>query len=232
MIWFYLDGEDSRDYGIYLMVPPPILSAEPDIEFINVPGRDGSLTLDHGGFKDADIDMECYIKNVSRIGEAYGFMSGNKKMVISTNPNRSYKAVFYRQAQSEHVVRNMNAQSMIVPVRLKPFRYFEPAPKAEKITTSGTGIINPGSARSAPRITINGSGNIAMMIGQYTMEFVSVSSGIIIDSDARQLLNIDGITKALKQDIEEFPLLEPGMNYVQWTGNIESIEIEPRWRDR
>ena len=232
MIWFYLDGEDSRNYGVYLRRPPEILSAEPDISFEKIPGRAGTLTVNNGGFKDADIELECYIKDIADIGKAYGFMSGSKKMVFSTDTTRSYRATFHGKAQADRIVRNMKAWEFIAPVNLKPFRYFEPEPAEIPILASGERIDNPGSASAAPRITITGTGDITLMIGQYAMEFEGVVDGIIIDSDKHKLLNIDGITRALQHDIDEFPLLVPGPNYIQYTGSIGSIIIEPRWRDR
>lgn len=232
MIWFYLDGEDSRDHGIYLRTVPEIISAEPDLEFIPIPGRAGSLTMDYGGYKDIAITLECYVKDIAAIGQVYRFMSGYHSMVLSSDPFRSYRATFYGQAQAVQLVRNMDSWEFSAPVRLKPFRYFEPASDPVTITSSGSGITNPGSAPAAPRISIFGSGDITLMIGQYVMEFEGISGGIIIDSDQMKLLNIDGISRNLNQDIDEFPMLEPGANYMQWTGSITSIEIEPRWRDR
>lgn len=232
MIWFTLDGEDSRNYGIYLQKPPEIQSAEPDIDFIKIPGRAGTLTQNNGGFKDNDIELECYIKDIANIGAAYGFMHGSKKLIISTDPTRSYKATFYGKAIAERLVRDMKAWVFVAPVNLKPFRYHEPAPDAQAIFYSGDSIVNPGSAASAPRITIIADGNISIAIGQYTMEFENVTDGIIIDSDKHRLLNTDGVSTALNHDIDEFPLLEPGINYIQYEGSITSMLIEPRWRDR
>ena len=232
MIWMYVDGKDSRDCGVYLRSAPPIVSAEPDFEFVSVPGRAGTLTIDHGGFKDNDITLECYIRDIGNIGEAYELLSGQRKIVFSTDLAHSYKGTFYGQSQADRVVRGMSAWEFAVPVRMKPFRYYEPSPAIVTINSSGEYINNPASAPSAPRITIHGGGNIDIMIGQYAMEFDNVDGGVIIDSERMRLLNLDGVTNALEHDIDKFPLLVPGENFIQWTGNVTSIEIEPRWRDR
>lgn len=232
MIWFWLDGEDSRDYGIYLQAPPEIVSAEPDLEFVDIPGRDGSLTINHGGYHDNEIELACYVQNVDNIGSAYGFLSGYHKFVFSSDMTRAYYGTFHGSAQSSRLVRNLKAQEINVPVRFKPFRYYEPAPDAVQITESSGSITNPGSAESAPVITIVGSGDIVVIIGQYTMEFASVDSGIVVDCERNELLNADGVTRALEHDIDEFPRLVPGINYVQWSGGATSVTIEPRWRDR
>lgn len=232
MIWLYVDGVDSRDCGVFLRSVPSIISAEKDLEFVEIPGRAGTLTVDHGGYKDADITLECYVRDVANIGKAYQLLHGQRKVVFSSDPAHSYIATFYGQAQGDRVVRNMDAWEFTAPVRLKPFRYYEPAPGAVKFSASGGHIDNPASAPSAPRITITGTGDMQVMIGQYVMEFDAVSGGVIVDSEIMRLMNMDGITNALEHDIDEFPLLEPGENFIQWSGNISSITIEPRWRDR
>lgn len=232
MIWFWLDGVDSRTFGVYLQTPPEILSAEPDLEFIDIPGRDGSLLINHGGYHDNETELMCYVQDVANIGDAYGFLSGSHKFVFSTNPTRAYYGTFFGTAQSTRLVRNLKAQEITAPVRFKPFRYFEPAPGTIHITESISSINNPGSAESAPIIAVYGSGNITLMIGLTIMEFSNVVGGVVIDCANNQLLNIDGISRALEHDVDEFPRLAPGANGIQWTGNVQSVTIEPRWRDK
>lgn len=231
MIWFYLDGKDSREHGVYLRRVPEIMSAEPDIEFVHIPGRAGTLTQDFGGFLDVGTVLECYIKDVANIGEAYGFMSGYHELVISEDMTRKYRATFYGSAQAERVVRNMKAWEMSIPVKLKPFRYFVDVDDVE-IAASGSAVINPGSAPAEPRITITGNGDMTVMIGMYIMEFEGVVNGLIVDCDKKQILTHDGTARYLDQDIDEFPMLMPGANYIQWTGDVSAMTIEPRWRDR
>ena len=112
MIWFWLDGVDSRTFGVYLQTPPEILSAEPDLEFIDIPGRDGSLLINHGGYHDNETELMCYVQDVANIGDAYGFLSGSHKFVFSTNPTRAYYGTFFGTAQSTRLVRNLKAQEI------------------------------------------------------------------------------------------------------------------------
>lgn len=232
---FTLDGIDSRDVGIYLMEPMEIMAAEEEIEFLDVSGREGSLTIKKGGYKDVETDMECYIKDISRIGEAYGFLRGSRRMVMSYAPDRAYRVVFTGVPQASRLNRALDAWPVTVPVRLKPFRYYEPEPMAETILGSGDSITNPGSQASAPRIAIYGTGDIRLTIGTQIIEFTGIEEGLIVDSDLKNCYELNGITRIYddeKVDIDKFPLLQPGVNYISWTGNVSYVTILPRWRDR
>lgn len=232
---FTLDGKDSRDIGIYLMEPMEIMAAEEEIEFLDVSGRDGSLTIKKGGHLDIETEMECYIKDISRIGEAYGFLRGSGRMVVSYAPYRAYKVIFTGVPQASRLNRALNAWPVTVPVRLKPFRYFEPEPQAISIYNSGDSIDNPGTQASAPRIAIYGTGDISVTIGTQVIAITGIEEGLIIDSDLKNCYELDGTTRIYddeKIDIDKFPLLMPGINYISWTGSVSEITILPRWRDR
>ena len=233
---FILDGVDSRTKGIYMMEPMDIMAAEEDMEFVDVPGRDGTLTIKKGGHKDIETDMECYIKDIAGIAEAYDFMRGSKRLVMSTNPNRAYKVTFTGVPQAGRLNKALAAWPIIVPVRLKPFRYFEPEPGVITVVSSREQVTNPGTQASAPRIAIEGSGDITVTLNEKNvMAFSGIEGGLIVDSEKKNCYNLDGITRIFdddKVDIEEFPTLKPGVNYIEWTGKVSKITILPRWRDR
>ena len=48
MMTFTFKGTDSATYGVYLTEHPTIVAAEKRVEFIEVPGRDGALSIYDG----------------------------------------------------------------------------------------------------------------------------------------------------------------------------------------
>lgn len=233
---FTLDGEDSRNIGIYLTEPMEIMAAEEENEFLDVPGREeGSLTIKKGGYRDIETEMECYVKDISRIGEVYNFMKGIRRMVMSYAPDRAYKVIFTGVPQASRLSRSLVVWAITVPVRLKPFRYFEPEPAMVTILKSGDSITNPGTQASAPRIAIYGVGDIVLTIGTQIIELSGIEEGLIIDSELKNCYELDGTTRIYdddKVDIDKFPRIQPGINYISWTGSVSKITILPRWRDR
>lgn len=232
---FTLDNVDSRNIGLFLAEPMEIMGAEEEIEFKDVPGREGSLIIKKGGFLDTDTDLECYVEDISGIGEVYNFLRGIRRMVMSYAPDRAYKVIFTGVPRASRLSRSLHAWPITVPIKIKPFRYFEPEPEMVTVYQNGGMINNPGTQESAPRIGIYGSGDISVMIGTQTVGLTGIDEGVIIDSEQLNCYELDGITRIYddeKIDIDKFPKLEPGVNYISWVGNVSKITILPRWRDR
>lgn len=232
---FTFDGVDSRNYGIYMRDPLPIFAAEEDTEYYDVPGREGSLTVKKGGHNDLETEMACYIKDISEISKALAFMQGSGRLVQSVEPDRRLNVTFTGVPRADRLVKGLDAWEMEVPVRIKPFRYFYPEPEGMTITSSGTMIENPGTYKSAPRIRIEGNGDIVLTVGMNTMAFTGIENGLIIDSEEMNCYELDGVTRIYNDeqiDIEEFPKINPGTSFVTWTGSVSRIVITPRWRDR
>ena len=49
------DGEDSRDYGVYITGQAVYNAPERDVEMISIPGRNGSFALDKGRFQNIEV---------------------------------------------------------------------------------------------------------------------------------------------------------------------------------
>ena len=45
------DGKSSDNYGIVVEVLPDYSSAEKNVEFVDVPGRNGQIAIDNGTYK-------------------------------------------------------------------------------------------------------------------------------------------------------------------------------------
>jgi phage-related protein len=117
--------------------------------------------------------------------------------------------------------------SFAVNFRCKPFWY---ADGVEPIilTTSGTFVTNTGSVYSEPIITVYGSGEITLMVSTTIVELSDVTGSITLDTS---LLEAYSDTSSKNASMSgDFPTLAPGMNVVNWTGDVLRIEIKPNWR--
>lgn len=234
MLWFKYSGEDSRDYGIFLRNPPAMQKAARRVEFVDVPGRDGTLTIYDGGREDVETELECYLANLDGMDAALKWLEGAGDLIISSDATRLYRATFAEREELHRIVRGMSAHEFDVPVRLGPYRYrvLESAAADDWTrTTSGETITNPGTAASRPKITIAGSGNVTLTIGTQQMDFEGLTDGIVVDSERMDCMSLDE-TELLNgmADMDEFPTLNIGANLVSWTGTVTSVTIRPRWR--
>ena len=96
------------------------------------------------------------------------------------------------------------------------------------VTSSGTFVTNPGSVYSEPVITVNGSGDITLIVGMTIVELTGVSGSITLDSSLQEAYN--GLASLNSQMSGEFPQLLPGQNAISWMDNVTSLVIDPHWR--
>ena len=111
--------------------------------------------------------------------------------------------------------------------RCKPF-WYQAGVQNVTISTSGSTITNPGTVYSEPVITVNGSGDITLMIGTKIIELTGITSSITIDSVLQEAYN--GTSDMNAHMSGEFPVLKSGMNAISWSGNVTSIVVQPNWR--
>ena len=232
MMTFTFKGTDSATYGVYLTEHPTIVAAEKRVEFIEVPGRDGALSIYDGAFNDVETELMGYMQTTTYRDDILGWLTGSGDLVLSTDTTRAYKARVTGQVEIERASRGLAARYLRVPLRMEPFRYHAPAVAALAVAASGNTITNPGTYASRPRIKITASGDFTLTANGQLMEFAGVTGGIIVDSEYMDCFNLNGITLANSfATLDEFPTLKPGINAISWTGTITAVEVLPRWRD-
>lgn len=59
MFDFQFNNRDASELGVYAISRPAIVSPERSVQLIEVPGRNGSVTLDDETYKDIEIDINC-----------------------------------------------------------------------------------------------------------------------------------------------------------------------------
>lgn len=234
MITFTFRGKNSAEYGVYLENRAPEIVAERQMEFTEVPGRDGAIAQDFGGHKDATVEMNAYQVGDDQYRAARAWLQGSGDMVFSTDTAHAYAVTIAGAIEYRKLTRNSKVRTMQIPMRIAP--YAKRLPEAAAFTVeSGDTITNPGTAFSLPKIKISGTGDVSIMIGDQQIEIDGLEAGapIIIDSQLMECMNAD--ESELKNgmvSMDEFPRMKPGANAVSWTGEITEFKVEkPRWRD-
>lgn len=58
--YFYYNGRRSTDLGLYLLSAPRVPWPARNVELVEVPGRNGSLRIDYGSYKNVSITYDCF----------------------------------------------------------------------------------------------------------------------------------------------------------------------------
>lgn len=230
--WLRFAGQLSTDLGVIVQEHPPLTLPEERAEFQKVLGRSGTLTLLEGDavYEDLVLSADCYVRDLDKIDKIAAWLRGDGDLIFGNMPTRYYKARCVNQTEFKKILRGHAHRTFTAVFRCKPYRYVFPEPSAKTITASPGSINNPGTADAEPVITVTGSGDIELTIGDKVVEIEGLESAVTIYTETGRAYNGDTeLTSTIGRDA--FPLaLPPGLSAVSWTGSVTSVAITRPWR--
>lgn len=228
--WFEWNGVKCGTKGIKLQDMPEIVRPEERVTHVTVPGRAGDLTQNEG----TDI-YESYIRTIQMIidsaadvSAAEKWLRGNGYVTFSCQPELKQKARVINAVTFKKHSRNSSWWEGEVQFYCQPLKEMANETAIE-VTASGTQITNPGDTESRPLITITGSGDVTVRIGEKNISITGAESGWKIDSDLEWVTNSSG-TPQMGVYTGKFPTIPAGNSIVQFTGDITKLTIQGRWR--
>ena len=227
--WFKWNGTQSTDKGIIMNAPTPIIKPEERVTHVTIPGRSGELTLTEG-----DMIHQSYIQTVhiavheaSAVPGVEKWLCGSGTVIFSSQPGLCQEARLIGAVELEKHSRNLDWWEGDVQFYCSPVKY-DVNETPITVTTSGTGISNPGDMTAYPLIEITGSGAVTVRCGGKLLTIPGCESGWVIDSEAEWIRS--GNTPLGGVCSGEFPVLTPGANSIEFTGSITQLLVTPRIR--
>ncbi|GLV61709.1 hypothetical protein Bmyc01_03790 [Bacillus mycoides] len=218
-----IDSELVSSFGVYMIGRPVIPTAEQEVEHIIVPGRHGSLTK-KGAYKDVPFKVKFNLlenENIKPLIRCVKLLFINGKSLFFTD-DEVYRKI--KHVKIGDITNDIEEHGEFeVEFTLDPFEYVTTVPF---LLTKPATILNPGNIESFPKLEVFGNGDLRIMINEVTFQIKGVTDSVIIDSDL--LIAYKG-TLPMKT-VGEFPLFKVGENSIEWSGNVNRILIEPRWR--
>lgn len=216
------------DKKIYMPTRPAIPPNTKRLEYIEIPGRNGTVSI-FDGYDDRPfpIDFNIYdSENVNKkIREATPILLNAKTIRFTDDPDIYYKVKEFKLSDKERIF--AEAYNFSADVTIEPFDYSVEGTQTVTLVGSTT-LFNPGTYFSEPQLKIYGNGTINMSIGSYSFQITNVEGYVEINSD---LLLCYKETDPKGDDMTgSFPLLEPGSNSINLSSNITKVEIIPNWR--
>jgi len=218
---FYWKNISSDEMGIIVSKSPSISKGKRNIEKISIPGRSGFLTFDHGTYESFIISMECHFnKGVTSQDELLSWLDGFGK--LSFDNVRQWDAVIVNSISLEKVIGLY--RSFLIQ--------FECQPIAEEIlenifvvTTSPANLnITGATAQMEPILEITGTGDVQVSINNKTISLYGIEGKYILDSKWKVITDSIGLNASSKM-LYDFPVLLPGINEIEYLGNISEFKI-------
>ena len=231
--WFMWNGVRSTDMGVIVTEQPAIIRPEERLLATkNVPGRSGSLTIAEGDlvYDTFTASVTCMLRNSALIPQISRWLHGSGQLVLGNYAYGYYNARVNNQISFAQILRGRENKTFAVNFLCQPFLYLTTGDVETEYTTSGVTITNRGTVFSEPYITVYGSGDISISIGDRTLEIADVDGNIVIDNAARLAYKGD-VNLCSSVTGDDWLIFPEGTSTLSWTGNVSKITIIPKWRD-
>ncbi len=236
--YIIIDKKPSRDFNVYISGGGTYTSPGKLFEEVNVPGRNGSIFLYEGAYKNVDISYKGFIGKVDGEDEVELYYKTFRSFLMSRNGYVRIEDTYhpdeiifgtYNDDIKPKVHSTLQAVEFELKFSCKPQRFIKKYyDTAIEYTTSGSTFYNDTFFDAKPLIRAYGTG--WFQINDVKITINSANSYTDFDCDLQEAYkdtfatNCNGnitITNAL------FPYLAPGLNTITFSG-ITKIELYPR----
>ena len=238
MTSFTYNGKCSADFGLHIEKKDVFSAPSYDAEFTAIPGRSGDIINPNRRFSNIKVTYTVFLarKNTAALASVLRDIKG----WLYSEPDRyheltdSYDTEYFRYgviSGNLDIEEQLNkVGSFTVTFNCKPYKYSYAGQQTVSVDASELTITNPTAFESKPYIKLYGSGAVALMIQPQGrgMMISDLDEYIEIDSE---LMNCFKDT-TLKNDTvtgDGFPMLKPGTTTIACAGNVQRIEVIPRW---
>ena len=226
--YFTFDGKNSTDFDTYIATGNFFDAPERDIDTVEIPGKNGTITLDNGRYKNFSSELSCYIRRNMRANAAalrgyLGSKIGYCRFEDNIHPDeyRLGRFVSIEIDDSDRI-----GASLTIEFDFKPQRFLRSGDESQTFTANGT-IYNPTLFNAKPLIRAYGTGTFT--INGVAVQIRAASGYTDIDCDLMDAFK--GSTNCNNNIVltnGEFPQIAPGTNAITKSG-ITSLVITPRW---
>lgn len=189
----------ANDYDIYISGEGVYNAPSRDVELVDIPGRNGALTIDHNRYENITIEYPAFTFATSqtdfrRIVNAYknAIMSqlGYQKLIDTYNPNE-YRMALYVEGLEFEPVHYGRAATFTLKFNCKPQRYLVDG-ESEVTVTDGDTLVNPTLYDASPLLMVEGYGTINF--NGYDIEIENALMGEIVIGNGLSYIDNESIT--------------------------------------
>jgi phage-related protein len=193
--WFSFAGVTSTAKGVYVQDFPPATLPEERAEFVDIPGRSGSLTVLEGDavYDDIILTINCYVRDLSQLDAISAWLRGSGELVLGNMPDRYYVARCVNQIEIAKLLRASGHRTFAVVFRCQPYRYIYPPVAAYALdATIKTVATQAGSGTPSPE-------NVRAISGKSSLTVRRAGKNLF---PTGEIQTINGVTKNVNSDGE------------------------------
>ncbi|OIK56075.1 hypothetical protein ATW60_11965, partial [Oenococcus oeni] len=209
---------------------------ERDLNKIEIPGRDGYVTIDNERLKPVSQNFDLvFLRKMSDTKSITDCINAITNWLFSTNswsqleldlfPDYFFRAMI--QSGFDIIKTNALSGNFTVPFLLYPYKFLK---SGQTQIAASASLTNPTAYSASPIYTITGSGNGSLTINGIGMGFQNVNGGLVIDIEKQTVMDLNGQPAYSTMTSEVFPILKSGLNTLSWTSGW-SVQLVPNWKE-
>lgn len=228
----YNNKDSISDLGIDLVEKPSQPIPKKRVTKIEVPGRNGLLTIDEGSYEPIELEVNFNFTSTDfnkKVREIKQWLLDATNKELKLNYLDGYYKVNSLSVSDIERVDDVESGKFKVKFVCNPFLYDISGKEIITLNYSSSTqyLVNDGY-KSLPYIKIYGTGTLTLTINGLAMVFTSVVDYVEIDSE---LVNCYKATVNKNSTMTGlFPVLENGSNSIAMSSGITKIEVTPRWK--
>ena len=218
--------------GLLIQNLPPITKPQQRAQVEEIDGRDGDL-IDFLGYAAYDKSFDVGLYGNYCINKILDYFNMSGMVTFSNEPDKFYRFTSLSQIDFNRLLRFKTAT---VTMHVQPFKY-SLVDKLKSFTISSNPatveIRNNGNFYALPTLKIFGSGIVTVALNAVTVFTINLASDEYIVLDCQILEAYKGATlknRSVLGNYDNFKL-QPGVNYVTFTGSVSQVEFTnfSRW---
>lgn len=228
--FFTFDGKSSRDFGLVISGSQTFGAPERDVEQVEIPGRNGALTISRNRFKNITVSYPAFIrrgfsKNAAALRAWLLGGDGYRRLEDTYHPDSFRVAQYTGPLDFEMGFLNRTGE-FTLSFNCKPQRFLKSGEQTAAYTAPAS-LYNEGFP-ALPLIKVMGTGAGNLYVGGYTVQILELDGYLYLDSDTQNAYK-GTLNENSAIDAPQFPVIQPGKSTVSWDGGITGVEITPRW---
>ena len=226
------NGYASTDFGLVVDGRNTHNAPERDVTPLEVPGRNGTLTLDGGRWKNCDLTYDAFVYGANWAEKAAAVrawllaQTGYHRLEDTYHPDEYRLARFNGTVQWDADCLNRCAKTTLA-FTCWPQRFLKSGETALTVTNGQT-LTNPTLYPAKPLLRLTVTDTAKLSVGSVQLRITGYSGTLLLDCE-NQNAYAEGKNLNRYVDAPEFPVLQAGETTIGWEGGISAVEITPRW---
>lgn len=227
-------GTSNKDVGMVIEHYPSVVFPERDQVIQEVPGRNGSVVLANGSFKNYEQQYSAFLdsKNIGGLEQVMPKVvdwllghEGYQRLEDSYFPD-FYRMAFYSGGTSFINMFNEYGEGTLT-FNCAPEKYYKTGEWPITLSKNQV-LLNPSSFAASPLIVVTGSGSGTLTFNSNSITISNIGTSVTIDVKLHKAYN--GTTNRNNTITGSYENMKLGKSTtITWSGGVTGVKLTPRW---